>query len=162
MRVRSPRDLTVGYNGPALATTPARPTDPMTAPERTRTETAQRLFDAFNARELDGTLALLHPDVLFEPVSGAVLNDGEPYRGHAGMRRYYADVQAHWQQLTVNPVHLREAGNAVVALGHVNGASEAGVLRDAPTTWVFKFDGDLVTHIQIFSDERLAREALGL
>lgn len=162
MPVRSIQSPTVGYNGTAPATATARMTDSMTATERTRTEIAQRLFDAFNARRLDDTLSLLHPDIVFEPVSGAVLNDGEPYRGHAGMRRYYADVQAHWRELTVNPVHLREAGNAVVALGHVNGASEAGELRDAPTTWVFKFEGGLVTHIQVFSDERLAREALGL
>jgi ketosteroid isomerase-like protein len=134
----------------------------MTATERTRTEIAQRLFDAFNARDLDTALSLLHPDVVFEPVSGAVLNDGEPYRGYEGMRRYFADVQAHWHELTVNPVHLREAGNAVVALGHASGASAAGALREAPTTWVFKFDAGLVAHIQIFSDERLAREALGL
>lgn len=162
MPVRSIQSPTVGYNGAAPATATARPTDSMTATERTRTEIAQRLFDAFNARRLEDTLSLLHPDIVFEPVSGAVLNDGEPYRGHAGMRRYYADVRTHWRELTVNPVHLREAGNAVVALGHVNGASEAGVLRDASTTWVFKFEDGLVTHIQVFSDERLAREALGL
>jgi ketosteroid isomerase-like protein len=134
----------------------------MTATERTRTEIAQQLFDAFNARQLDTALALLHPDVVFAPVSGAVLKGGEPYRGHEGIRRYFADVREHWRELTVNPVHLREAGDAVVALGHSSGASAAGVLHDAPTTWVFKFDGALVLHIQIFSDERLAREALGL
>lgn len=132
------------------------------ASSSSRTAIAQRLFDAFNARDLDAALSLLHPDVVFEPVSGAVLNDGEPYRGHAGMRCYFADVQAHWRELTVNPVHLREAGDAVVALGHASGASAAGSLRDAPTTWVFKFDAGLVAHIQVFSDERLAREALGL
>jgi ketosteroid isomerase-like protein len=130
--------------------------------ERTRTEIAQQLFDAFNARDVDGALSLLHPDVVFEPVSGAVLNDGEPYRGREGMRRYFADVRAHWRELTVNPVHLREAGNAVVALGHVSGASAAGALRDAPTTWVFKFEEGLAAHIQVFADERLARAALGL
>jgi len=162
MSVRSIRNATVGYNGSVLVTAPAQSTHLMTATKRTRTEIVQQLFNAFNARELEATLSLLHPDVVFEPVSGAVLNDGEPYRGHAGMRRYYADVQANWQELTVNPVHLREAGNAVVALGHASGASAAGALRDAPTTWVFKFDRDLVLHIQIFSDERLAREALGL
>ncbi len=130
--------------------------------ERTRTEIAQQLFDAFNARDVEGALSLLHPDVVFEPVSGAVLNDGEPYHGREGMRRYFADVRAHWRELTVNPVHLREAGDAVVALGHVSGASAAGALRDAPTTWVFKFDEGLAAHIQVFSDERLARAALGL
>lgn len=162
MSVRLVHDRPVGYNGAALAITTVRPTDPMTVSGRTRTEIAQLLFDAFNARKLEVTLALLHPEIVFEPVSGAVLNDGEPYHGHEGMRRYYADVRAHWRELTVDPTHLREAGNAVVALGHVNGASDAGLLRDAPTTWVFKFRDGLVAHIQIFSDQRLAREALGL
>jgi ketosteroid isomerase-like protein len=162
MTVRAIQAPSVGYKGTALATLTVRQSHPMTVPGRTRTEIAQLLFDAFNARELDATLVLLHPEIVFEPVSGAVLNDGEPYRGHEGMRRYYADVQAHWRELTVDPIHLREAGNAVVALGHVSGASDAGVLREAPTTWVFKFREDLVAHLQIFSDQRLAREALGL
>jgi hypothetical protein len=128
---------------------------------RSSTDIVQQLFDAFNARDLPAALSLLHPEIVFEPVSGAVLNDGEPYRGHAGMRRYFADVQEHWQELTVHPVHLRAAGDAVVALGHVSG-SAAGSLEDAPTTWVFKFNDGLVAHIQVFSDERLARQALGL
>lgn len=162
MTVRSIHDPAVGYNGAALVTATVRPDHPMTVPGHTRTEIAQLLFDAFNTRALDATLVLLHPEIVFEPVSGAVLNDGAPYCGHEGMRRYYADVQAHWRELTVDPIHLREAGNAVVALGHVSGASDAGVLREAPTTWVFKFRDGLVAHIQIFSDQRLAREALGL
>jgi ketosteroid isomerase-like protein len=128
---------------------------------RSSTDIVQQLFDAFNARDLPAALSLLRPEIVFEPVSGAVLNDGEPYRGHAGMRRYFADVQEHWRELTVHPVHLRAAGDAVVALGHVSG-SAAGSLEDAPTTWVFKFNDGLVAHIQVFSDERLARQALGL
>jgi hypothetical protein len=36
------------------------------------------------------------------------------------------------------------------------------VLDNVPTTWVFKFEQDLIAHIQVFSDERLARAALGV
>jgi ketosteroid isomerase-like protein len=140
----------------------ANPPAPMNVTSLQKTEIVQRLFDAFNARDLDGALRLLHPEILFEPVSGAVLNDGEPYRGLDGMRRYFADVQEHWLQLTVEPVYLREAGKAVVALGHAFGRSVAGSLDGVPATWVFKFEDGLVAHIQIFSDERLAREALGV
>lgn len=124
-----------------------------------RTEIVQQLFNAFNARDLDTALSLLHPEIVFEPVSGAILNKGEPYVGEDGMRQYFADVQAHWQELVVKPVHVRAAGDAVVALGHASGRS-AEPLEDAPATWVFKFDGDLVIHIRIFSDEHLARQAL--
>ncbi len=124
-----------------------------------RTETVERLFDAFNARNVDTALTLLHPEIVFEPVSGVVLNEGEPYVGKDGMRQYFADVQAHWQELVVKPVHVRAAGDAVVALGHASGKS-AAPLEDVPATWVFKFDGDLVAHIRIFADEHLARQAL--
>ena len=127
-----------------------------------RTEIVQQLFDAFNTRDLDAALARLDPEIVFEPVSGAVLNDGKPYVGKDGTRQYFTDVQEHWQELIVKPAHLRAAGDAVVALGHATGKGPAGSLEDVPTTWVFKFAGELVTHIQIFSDERLARQALGL
>jgi ketosteroid isomerase-like protein len=160
--VSSIQNSAVGYNETVAPTGSIHSTQRPRATAPTRAEIAQRLFDAFNARDLSVALSLLHPEILFEPVSGAVLNDGEPYRGQEGMRRYFLDVQQHWQELTVDPVHLREAGEAVVALGHVSGRSAAGSLQDAPTTWVFKFDGGLVAHIQVFSDERLARRALGL
>ncbi|MGH2833979.1 MAG: nuclear transport factor 2 family protein [Solirubrobacteraceae bacterium] len=126
------------------------------------TEVVRRLFAAFNARDLESVWSLLDPEIVFEPVSGAVLNDGEPYLGEQGMRRYIDDVRQHWQELTVSPVHMRAAGDAVVALGQVNGRSSAGSLEDVPTSWVFKFKDGRVAQIQVFSDERLARLALGL
>jgi ketosteroid isomerase-like protein len=128
----------------------------------TAEQIARCLFDAFNRRDIETTLELLHPEVVFLPVSGAILNDGEPYLGHEGMQRYFAHVEEHWLELRVSPVHVRAAGNAVVALGQVHGEGPAGPLRDAPTTWVFKFKDGLVAHIQIFSDERLARQALAV
>lgn len=123
-------------------------------------ETVRRLFDAFNSRDQEAALALLSPEIVFEPVSGVVMNNGEPYRGHEGVREYLRDVAEHWRQLTVHPVQIHAAGTAVVALGGVSGLGAGGPLEDAPTTWVFKFKDELVIHVQVFSDERLARQAL--
>jgi len=128
----------------------------------TRRKTAARLFAAFNRRDLADVLELVHPEIVFKPVSAAVIADGEPYCGHDGIRRYLADVETHWLELTVRPVQIRAAGEAVVALGEVTGRGTAGALDRAPTTWVLKFRDRLVIHAQVFSDERLAREALGL
>jgi ketosteroid isomerase-like protein len=127
-----------------------------------REEVAAWLFDAFNRRDLEGMLELLHPDVLFLPTSAAVMSEGEPYRGHEGMRRYSRDVAKHWTALTVHPVQIRAAGEAVVALGRVSGQGPEGTLDDVPTTWVIKFRDKLVVHVQIFSDERPMLEAFGV
>ncbi|MGA8352817.1 MAG: nuclear transport factor 2 family protein [Solirubrobacteraceae bacterium] len=120
-----------------------------------------RMFDAFNSRDVETSLLpMLHRDVVFEPVSGVVMNKGKPYIGHDGIRLYFRHVAEHWQQLEVNPMQTRRAGTAVVALGQVSGKGPGGILDAVPTTWVFKFRDGLVAQIQIFSDERLARRAL--
>jgi ketosteroid isomerase-like protein len=120
----------------------------------------RRLFEAFNRRDLDAALVDLHENVVFEPISGLLLNDGQPYVGHEGMRLYFEHVSTHWRELQVNPIQIRAAGMVVVALGQTTGQGAGGRLDAVPTTWVFKFRDGLVAQIQIFSDERLARRAL--
>lgn len=119
------------------------------------------LFDAFSSRRLADALPLLTDDILFLPMTARVTQAGEPYRGHDGMRHYFADVEAHWTQLTLRHTQIKAAGHAVVALGLVSGSGAAGSFENAPTTWMFKFRGERVASIQIFSDAAHVREALG-
>lgn len=123
-------------------------------------ELVRRLFDAFNHRDIDAALPLLHADLVFQPITAAFLNEGQPYRGHEGIRLYFEHVVEHWHKLEINPVQIRAAGVAVVALGQTSGAGPGGEFSGVPTTWVFKFRDGLVAGIQIFSDERHARQAL--
>lgn len=120
-----------------------------------------RLFEAFSRRDLDTTLTLVHPEIMFQPVTAEVTRGGEPYRGHEGIRRYLEDVESNWDELAVHPAQIRAAGNAVVVLGLVSGSGSAGSFENAPTTWVVKFKDELVVHAQIFSDARNVVEALG-
>lgn len=126
----------------------------------TKEEVVAHLFEAFSRRDLANILAWMHPQVVFQPVTATVTQAGEPYRGHEGIRRYAADVETHWEELTIRTKQIRCAGRAVVAIGLVNGRGKGGAFEDAPTTWVVKFKDDLVAHIQIFSDERNAVNAL--
>jgi ketosteroid isomerase-like protein len=136
-------------------------TDPVESPAE-HEGLAELLFDAFNRRDIAAALKVVHPELVFLPVSAAVMADGEPYLGHEGLRRYMLDVQAHWLELAVHPVQIRAAGEAVVALGQVSGRGPAGTLDGVSTTWVLKFRDNLVVHAQVFSDERPMREAFGL
>jgi ketosteroid isomerase-like protein len=119
-----------------------------------------RLFEAFSRRDLASVLPLMHPEIVFQPVTAEVTRAGEPYRGHAGIRCYGDDLEAHWDELKARPTQIRAAGRAVVAIGLVSGRGAAGSFEDAPTTWVVKFEDGLVSHVQIFSDVRRAHEAL--
>ncbi len=121
-----------------------------------------QLFDCFSRRDVESALTLLHPNVVFQPMTAEVTRAGEPYRGHHGIRCYVEDVEAHWQRLVVNPTQIRAAGRAVVVLGLVSGAGPGGSFADVPTTWVLKFTDGRVAHAQIFADARHVNEALGV
>jgi ketosteroid isomerase-like protein len=147
---------------PASVAAPA--SEPLTAAPPalfpSKEEVVEHLFRAFSERDLLSTLALMHQEIVFEPMTAAVTRAGEPYRGHEGMRRYVADVEAHWEELSIQPVQVRAAGRAVVVLGMTSGRGAAGSFEDVPTTWVLKFRDGLVSHVQVFSDARHVREAL--
>ncbi len=145
---------------PTPPTPPPNPPAPPVPTEMPQEEVVARLFEAFSRRDLESALALVHPEVVFEPMTAAVTQAGEPYRGHEGIRRYARDVESHWEVLTVHPAQIRAAGRAVVALGLVSGRGPGGSFRDAPTTWVVKFRDGQVAHAQIFSDARNVVSAL--
>jgi ketosteroid isomerase-like protein len=134
---------------------------PDSPPSLSKEETVTRLFQAFSRREITGALGLLDPEVVFQPMTAQVTRAGEPYRGHEGIRRYAADVEAQWDELTLHPAQIRAAGEAVVALGLVSGSGRGGSFTNVPATWVFKFREGRVVHVQIFSEARNVFEALG-
>jgi ketosteroid isomerase-like protein len=145
----------------ARTTAPASPATDVRSPAALSSEEIVRtLFEAFSRRDLQSAVELMHPDIVFQPMTAAVTRAGEPYRGHEGIRRYTEDVERHWERLTIRLKQIRSAGRAVVALGLVSGSGSGGSFEDAPTTWVMKFKDGRVAHVQIFSDERYVTSAL--
>jgi ketosteroid isomerase-like protein len=156
-----PADPGAERERPAEPGPPRRAAPPTPAPTTLpKEEVVARLFEAFSRRDVESALALVHPEVVFEPMTAAVTRAGESYRGHEGIRRYAQDVESHWEVLTVHPAQVRAAGRAVVALGLVSGRGPGGSFEDAPTTWVVKFRDGVVAHAQIFSDARNVVSAL--
>jgi ketosteroid isomerase-like protein len=128
---------------------------------QSREQLAARLFEAFNRRDIEAALELVHPDVVFEPVSAVAIRDGAPYVGHDGMRAYLDDVERYFDELVVNPTQIRAAGDAVVALGEVSGRAAGGPFDGVATTWMLKFRDDRVIRAQVFADQRNVMDILG-
>lgn len=102
------------------------------------------LFDAFARRDLETALTLLDPDVEFWPQGTAERTQRTtPYRGHDGIREYFADVGRVWDDLRVEPDDLRVAGVGVVAFGTAHGRIGAELVHQ-PVIWVFKLRGGRV------------------
>jgi len=105
----------------------------------------RRLYEAFDARDVDALLDVVAPEIEFFGPTATLLNEGRCYRGHEGMRRYLRDVEALWQDLEVDPQTLREVGNHVVALGRVRARAHDGMELDTPAAWVWRVEADLIT-----------------
>lgn len=159
-RSETPGGASAPVNGRAQSPPSEVAQSPQSQSPQSKEGVVARLFEAFTRRDLAATLALMDPEIVFQPMTAEVTRGGEPYRGHEGIRRYLEDVESHWDELSVHPAQIRAAGRAVVVLGLVSGSGPAGSFENAPTTWVVKFKDDLVSHAQIFSDARYVLEAL--
>ena len=108
--------------------------------------TIRALYDAFARRDVEAALSLTHPEVEFWPQGTAErAQRADPYCGHDGLRRYFADVAEHWESLRVEPGDFRVAGAGVVAFGTAVGRSEGRELRQ-PVIWVWKLRDGLVVY----------------
>ena len=80
------------------------------------------IYDAFARRDVEAALAYVGPDIEWLPSGTASLTGRvEPYRGHAGVRQYFAEVSEVWEDLRLYADDIRVAGISVVVFGHVEG-----------------------------------------
>ena len=104
---------------------------------REEVDVVRAIYDAFARRDVEAALEHVDPDMTFAPEGTArILGRTEPYRGHAGMREYFADVSRTWDELTLHATDVRAAGEGVVVFGHVEGTIDGRSYRsDAIWTW---------------------------
>jgi ketosteroid isomerase-like protein len=126
-------------------------------------ELVRRLFEAFEARDLDEMISFVAPDFEFFPqVTASILKRAEPYRGHDGLRRYFEDADRVWRQLDIIPHEYRDLGEQVLVFGRVYARGEGGYIADSPTAWLWRIEDDLITWGRVFTNRAEALEAAGL
>jgi ketosteroid isomerase-like protein len=114
-----------------------------------RTNLVQAFADAITERDLEAALAVCHPEVAFPSLMAQL--DARPYRGHDGIRRYFADIDATWDEWRIEVEQLVQApdGNVVIVMRtHMRGR-ESGLPF-----------AEHVANLWEFRDERLWRATL--
>lgn len=111
-----------------------------------QTDAAQRLYDAFAARDPQAILASLHPEFVGEVSAGMPLGVGGRHEGpEAMLRDVWAQVFAHYEMSVEAEELLPCGGDRVVAIGHYRGTErESGHEVDAS-----------FAHVLVISDDRI-------
>jgi ketosteroid isomerase-like protein/CheY-like chemotaxis protein len=112
-------------------------------------EIVRRIYDAFARRDLDEALAFAAPDVEVMPHGTASLvGRTEPYRGHDGIRQYFADAERVWEDLRIAARDFRATGGGVVVFGSIEGVSGGSRLR-RKVVWVWQVRDGLATSMRV-------------
>ncbi len=125
-------------------------------------EIVRKSFAAIARGDVEGLLELYDQDVQFLPLTGTRVESGG-YRGHAGVRAYFAEVADVWDELRPYADHVETIGNDVVMMGGcaVRGRGSR-VESDSPMAWVVSVRGGKITSHRGFRSSDDALEAAGL
>ena len=122
-------------------------------------ELVEAAFAAVNRRDLDGYLALLHPEVEFRSLVAEV--EDRDYRGHDGVREWWESVPLSLGGMHAEVEHIDALANGCVTrvrmVGHADGVAVAQTMWSA-----FLMREGLVTWWSFFRTENEALEAMRL
>jgi ketosteroid isomerase-like protein len=108
-------------------------------------ELIRRAYRAFNARDIDGALATMQPDV--EWPNGM---EGGTVHGHAGVRQYWT---RQWSMISphVEPMtfHVDDAGRVLVGVHQVVRDLAGNVLLDRMVEHLYLLEGELIRSMEI-------------
>jgi len=100
-------------------------------------EIVRAVYQAFARRDVEAMLDYVTPDceLYLEGTARVAGRDG-PYRGHDGIRAYFADVARLWDELVLHAEDYRAVPGSVIVIGHVTGRRQGlDVRRSSVWTW---------------------------
>jgi ketosteroid isomerase-like protein len=127
-------------------------------------QTVRRLFEAFVNRDVEGAIAVMHPNVeLVTPGTQTQVDRNDPYVGHEGVRGYFADVANAWEELEVFLHEYHEIDDRrVLVVGRVRARAKDGLRVDEPAHWAWTIDDEKIVAGRVFDDRHDALRAVGL
>jgi ketosteroid isomerase-like protein len=133
---------------------------------RENAEVVRRAYEAYNRGDLDGVLANVHPQVVWEenhPVFGFVGLD-PVYEGHKGVRRWWEASREPWTTVEAVIDEITPVGeDALVVSNTMRGTGAgSGVAVELPFFHVFEFRDAKIIRRRLYPERREALEAVGL
>jgi ketosteroid isomerase-like protein len=125
-------------------------------------EIIRRGLDAFNRRDVNSFSELATDDFVWLPaLPGAV--EGGSYEGRSGIRRYFAESQSTWEQLTVLCDEVRDLDESVLVIGRALGRGlGSGIEVETPLAFIAEFRAERISKVSTYLSHADALRAAGL
>jgi ketosteroid isomerase-like protein len=124
-------------------------------------EALKRVIEAYNRRDIQPLLDSSHPAIEWYPFTAQV-EGGEPYHGHEGLRRWWTNVHAAFEEFEASIDEVRDLGETALALGHLRARFRSGVALDTEIGWVIRFRDGLGVWGRAYQSHGEALKAAGL
>jgi ketosteroid isomerase-like protein len=122
-------------------------------------ELFHKAVEGYNRRNIESMLESWHPEGEWYPFTAAVEGD-EAYQGHEGIRQWWANLDATFEELEASVDEVRDLGDDILALGHLRARGRgSGVSLDTEIGWVVRFRDGLAVWGRAYRSHAEAREA---
>ncbi len=118
-------------------------------------------MDAFLLGDIEPLLETSHPEIEWYPFSAQVEGD-VAYHGHEGVRKWWANLTATFDEFEASIDEVRDQGEVVLALGRLRARFRSGITLDTEVGWVFRFRNGLAVWGRAYQSHAQALEAAGL
>ena len=115
-------------------------------------EVVRQMFDGFREDGVEGALATLDEDVLIE-IPADLSAEPDDYRGHDGVRRYFAGFGGMLEDIRYEALELIPAGESVIARMRLSGRGvSSGIDVDLEGFTVHDLANGKITRIRPYAD----------
>jgi ketosteroid isomerase-like protein len=125
-------------------------------------ELIRGMVDGWNGGDVEALLRVFDPDVEVRPALSAFMAS-TVYRGHEGVRTWYAETNGPWAQLHVDAERFIEAGDRSVVIMALHARVPGGEIDVAARiAHVVTVRGDAIVRLDGYDDPDRALAAVGL
>ena len=130
---------------------------------RSNEDVARAAYDAWSRADLDEFVESFSEDVEVHPFLGRGLV-ASTYRGHDGLRSWFADANEPWERLDVAPEEFKhlDDGRLVIFVRARGEGSGSRALVEARIVHVASFRGGKIARLDSYADRETAVQSLGL
>ena len=123
-------------------------------------EVVRRLFELYASGGIEPTLELMDEDIVIV-IPPEMSAEPDTYRGHEGVRRYFAGFEGMLEDVRYEALELIPEGKYVLARARLAGRGvSSGLEVDLQTVVAHTLEGGKVTRIEPYTDLESAKEAL--